>query len=107
MSFQGYNAERQLQQQAVQFSQNEVAVGVQNLQAQALPRMIDDLGIERGLAVFNQRTQALLQVLAIVGGSPISQQAQQTEQSTGVVPGMASLLKGVGGTVLLPPGAAR
>lgn len=41
---------------------------IKNLQAQALPRMIQDLGIERGMDVFNERVNSLLSTLGIAAG---------------------------------------
>lgn len=68
IAYPAYAAERQNQQQAVALSQAEVDTTVKNLQAQALPRMIQDLGIERGLDEFKTRLDKLLQLLATVGG---------------------------------------
>jgi hypothetical protein len=64
-----FEGERNRQQQAVQLGQQEVSSLVQNLQAQGLPRLIEDLGIERGLAEFQSRTQSLLQALQIATGA--------------------------------------
>lgn len=63
-----YEAERGRQQEAVQLSRQEVDASISNLQAQALPRMIQELGIERGLALFQQKTQAVLDLLKTIGG---------------------------------------
>jgi hypothetical protein len=99
ISFQGYNAERQNQQQAVQLQQQDVQSLINNLQAQALPRLIQEQGITAGLDQFNKRTQALLQALQVAAGSPIATQGQQSSQKgytdTGVVP--ALFPKGAGG----------
>lgn len=51
-----------------QIQTQEVDNLVKNLQAQALPRMIEDLGIERGMEAFNQRVNALLSTLGIGAG---------------------------------------
>jgi len=42
---------------------------MQNLQAQALPRLINDLGIERGMEAFNNNTNALLAGLGLSGST--------------------------------------
>lgn len=41
---------------------------IANLQAQALPRLIQDMGIERGLEQFNNQVNALLSTLGITAG---------------------------------------
>lgn len=46
----------------------EVDTMVKNLQAQALPRLIQENGIERGLALFNTRLDGLLKTLGITAG---------------------------------------
>lgn len=64
-------AERGRQQEAIQLGQQEVQTTISNLQAQALPRLISELGIERGLSEFQNRMQSLLQALAVVSGSSV------------------------------------
>lgn len=102
MSSNAYTTERTNQQQAVQLSQQEVQTGINNLQAQALPRMIQELGIERGLAQFQQHTQNLLQILSMIGGvaAPVianqSQSTGTTEQMNGIIPGLTKLFPGGG-----------
>lgn len=76
LAFDQRENERGRQQEAIQLGQQEVQTLTQNLQAQALPRLIEELGIERGLAEFQNRMNALLQALAVVSGSPISQVGQ-------------------------------
>lgn len=46
----------------------EIDTTIKNLQAQALPRLIQELGIERGIEQFNQRVTALMQTLGITAG---------------------------------------
>lgn len=87
-----YESERGRQQEAVKLSQDEVQSTVTNLQAQALPRLIQDQGIERGLAEFQRRTSALLEVLKVIGGVTAPTIAnQQSSTSTGT----ASSYKGI------------
>lgn len=99
MSSAAYTTERTNQQNAIPLSQNEVQTGIQNLQAQALPRMIQELGIERGLAEFQRRTASLLQLLQTIGGvqAPVVANASQstgTGNSTGgIVPGVTNAFK--------------
>lgn len=81
MSFGAYEGERGRQQEAVPLARQEVDATISNLQAQALPRLIEELGIERGLALFQERTKSLLSVLQIlggVGGPNLAQQGQST-----------------------------
>lgn len=100
MSSNAYTTERQNQQQAIPMSQQEVQTGIQNLQAQALPRMIQELGIERGLAQFQQHTQNLLQILSMIGGvaAPViantGQSTGNANSTTGIIPGMGKLIGG-------------
>ena len=68
MSSNAFGMERQNQQQAVALNQQEVQNTVANLQAQALPRMISELGIERGLSLFQTNISGLLQLLQTLGG---------------------------------------
>ncbi len=67
MSFAGYEGERGRQQEAVQLSQGEVDTVLKNLEAQALPRLIQDMGIERGLEQFQVKMTSLLQALQLAG----------------------------------------
>lgn len=103
MSSDNYNTERDRQQQSVALSQNEVDATIKNLQAQALPRLIQENGIERGMALFQQQTQQLLDLLKTIGAvsSPtIANQSQSTGEATsssskGIIPGLFP--KGLGG----------
>lgn len=102
MSFGNYEAERGRQQQTVQLSQQEVDNTIKNLQAQGLPRMIQDLGIERGMAMFQANTQALLEALKLIAGvaSPtIANQSQSTgsaEQTGGAAAAFKNVFGGNG-----------
>lgn len=53
---------------APQVSKQQVDNMVTNLQAQALPRLIQEYGIERGMDEFNNRMNSLLSVIGIAGG---------------------------------------
>lgn len=93
-------AERGRQQQAISLGQEEVKTTISNLQAQALPRMIQDLGIERAQAEFKNRIAALLQALATVTAAPLTTIAQESKSSStgtasstgGIIPGISGLL---------------
>lgn len=83
LSFGVHEAERGRQQEAIGLSQAEVETSIQNLQAQALPRLIQDLGIERGMAEFQSRIQAILQALQLAGGAAapvVANEGKSTEK---------------------------
>lgn len=99
MSNSAYNTERGAQQQAVGLSQAEVSNTVQNLQAQALPRMIQQLGITNGLQLFQTNLSGMLQLLQTLGGisQPVIGNTQSSsstgESSKGIFPDLFSPLK--------------
>ena len=63
-----YETERQLQQGGVQLNQQEVQNTIQNLQAQALPRLIQQYGLDQGLQQFNNQVNNLMTLLQTAGG---------------------------------------
>ncbi len=73
LAFQGFESERGRQQEAAialpQVSEAEVNTLISNLQAQALPRLIEQFGLEAGTQAFNEQINVLLQVLAITSGT--------------------------------------
>lgn len=75
-----YAAERNIQMEAVEAQRVEIAqtwqVAMQNLEAQALPRMIEQMGIDNALEEFYRRQQLLAAALGIAG--------QVTDVSIGV-----------------------
>lgn len=100
ISYNAYNQERTNQNQAIALSQNEVNQSIQNLQAQALPTLIQQQGIENGLAAFQASTQTLLSILQTLAGvtaPTIANQQQSTsegESQGGIIPGLTGLFKG-------------
>lgn len=92
MAFQTQEAERGRQQEAVGLSQQQVQTMLTNLQAQALPRLISDLGIERGQDVFKARIQALLQALGVVTNAPLqtalTSSSSKSSQTGGIIPAL-------------------
>jgi hypothetical protein len=85
MSESVYNTERQLQNSGVQLSQGELQSTVQNLQAQSLPRMIQQYGIDQGTKVFQSTVQnvlAFLQTMGGIGGAQIASARRASSQST-------------------------
>lgn len=92
MSFGAYESERGRQQQAIPLSQQEVQTTIQNLQAQALPRAIQQHGLDTGLALFQKQTQDLLSVLSLIAGMPMTPQSAVV--SKGGTPGVFPQLMG-------------
>lgn len=68
MAAQGGLTEAQRQATGAGVQSQEVDTLIKNLQAQALPRLIQDLGIERGMEAFNNQVNALLSTLGITAG---------------------------------------
>jgi len=102
MSFQGYNAERQNQQQAVQLQQGDVDAMVKNLTAQALPRMIQNEGFAKAYQEFNDRLNSFLQALQLAqqAGSPVIANQQKSSSVGGLLPALK-------GTPFLPAAAPK
>lgn len=86
MSFAGYESERGRQQDAATqlpgVTTAEINSTIANLQAQALPRMIEELGIERGLEQFQNRMNTLLAVMGIAGGTTAPVIGQTSKSKT-------------------------
>lgn len=93
MSSQAYESERGRQQQAIPLSQQEVQSTISNLQAQALPRMIQENGIDRGISLFKDQTQQLMQILGILAGvtQPTIASQSQGDSAKGIIPGLTGL----------------
>jgi hypothetical protein len=88
-----YEGERGRQQESIQLGQQEVQTLVANLQAQALPRLIQQHGIELGLEEFKSRITALLQALGIAQGSLVNLgQQSKTSESKGLLPAIGSIV---------------
>jgi hypothetical protein len=73
LSYEAYNSDQGRRLEAAQslpgISKQEIDTTISNLQAQALPRLIQEMGIERGLQEFQNRMANLLSVLGIAGGA--------------------------------------
>lgn len=82
ISFGAFESERGRQQEAIQLSQQEVATNIANLQAQALPRLIEQMGIEGGREEFARRLQTVLQALSVATGAPLQTVAQESSGSS-------------------------
>lgn len=75
------NAQTNLTQQQIQSA--EVDTLIKNLQAQALPRLIKDLGVERGMEAFQNNVNSMLSVLGIAGGVTRPVISQQSDSKSG------------------------
>lgn len=86
---QNFQAERARQEAAIGQAENistqDINNAIQGLQASALPRLIEDLGIQRGIEEFNQRIARLLEALRQGGGA-----SQPTPVSIAAVPAQES-----------------
>lgn len=95
MSNQAYQFERGLQQGAIPLAQQDIGAMIANFQAQGLPRTIQDMGIQRALALGQQSVGNWLQGLQIAGGLPLqtignAAQSTATGTSTGTSTGSSS-----------------
>lgn len=106
LSFGVHEAERGRQQSAIQLGQQEVETTVKNLQAQALPRLIQDLGIERGLEEFRTRMAAMIDLMRTMAGVTSPNIATQTVSTGETKPNIAATLGGIafGGSGAFPGG---
>ena len=86
LSGQNFQAERARQTQAVTQASQLQSADVQNtiagLQAVALPRLIEQFGIDRGLEEFNRRITTVLQAIQLAQGLPLQTIAQEGESVT-------------------------
>ena len=82
MSSDAYAGERTNQMTAVGLSQEEIKTSIANLQAQALPRLIAQYGIDQGLAEFQNRIDAVLKALTISTGAPLVSVGNASQSTT-------------------------
>lgn len=66
-----------------QIQSQEVDTLIKNLQAQALPRLIQEMGVERGMEAFNNQVNSLLSVLGISAGVTRPVIANESKSSSG------------------------
>lgn len=89
-----FEQERARQQAAVtqagQLTQQNVDQAIQSLQASALPRLIEQLGLDQGLAEFRRRVDLILQSLQTAGAlaSPRTEQLAGTPGTGGNLGGL-------------------
>lgn len=88
-----YGAERAQQTAAAGLDQAQVDQTIKGLQAAALPRLIAQNGLDKGLALFQQQTQNLLEFLKTIGTvqaptlgtNAVASSSQSGQSSTGSV----------------------
>jgi len=103
MSNTNFQNERQQQTTVAGLDQGEVDNTIKGLQASALPRLIQQNGLDQGLALFQQQTDKLLEILKTIGAvqaPSLANQSQSTSTGTsstekGIIPGLFP--KGLGG----------
>jgi hypothetical protein len=92
IGFQAHEGERNRMQQAVQLDQQQVNQMMQNLQAQALPRLIEQHGMDAGMREYQTRVQTmltLLQTLQTFTSPNVAQVASGSGSSQGgIIPGL-------------------
>lgn len=104
MGSNAYGQERTNQQQAAQLSQSEVTNTINTLQAESLPRMIQQLGIQNGMSLYQTNVSGLLQLLQTLGGiaQPVVANAGQSTGSgsstPGALAGITNFFKGGAGS---------
>lgn len=102
IGYNAYNSERGFQNQGVQLGQQEVNTTISNLQAQALPRLIQQYGLDQGVAEFRNRINSLIQILSLVGGvtqprvGQTSYSSGSATQNRGLTQGFNDVLSGLG-----------
>lgn len=103
MAFQNFSEERDRQLQAAQalpeLDQATMDRAIQGLEAAALPRMIEQMGIETGLGEFERRMNMLMRALQLGGqlGQPQTQVIPGSEGSSGLLGGaLGGVARGAG-----------
>lgn len=97
MSFGNYEAERGQQTAVAGLNQQEVQTTIAGLQAQALPRLIQEQGIQRGIQLFQTNIQAVLDTLRTIAGVTAPVVANQSQSSAS-----GSSQKGIFASIGLP-----
>jgi hypothetical protein len=79
------------QQAGVGLQQAQIDTMIKNLQAQALPRLIQEQGIDRGVDAFNQQMNSLLQVLGITANvtQPTVANSSKSETKPNLIPSIS------------------
>jgi hypothetical protein len=87
-----YGQERQLQQGAVGLNQQQTQNMVQVLQANALPRLIQQQGIDNGLKLFQQRIQSFLGALGVATSQSGMSNIGNSSSSSGFNLGLGGMI---------------
>ncbi len=99
LSGQNFQQERNRQTQAVTQASQLQTADVQNtiagLQAVALPRLIEQFGIDRGLEEFNRRIQTVLAAIQLAQGLPLQTIAQESSATSVTKPNIVGTLGGI------------
>ncbi len=104
---QNFQQERARQVQAITqsgpLSAQEINSTIQGLQAVALPRLIEQFGIDRGLEEFNRRIDTVLKAISLAQGLPLFAQGQVSTGTSSTSPNIfGTLISGLG--VAFPKG---
>lgn len=99
MNMQGYTQERQNQIQAItqanQVTNDQLQRMVTAAQQAALPQLVQDLGIQRGLAQYNTNINNLLEIIRIAGGLSSPTVANVMSGSSNTSPNIVGDLAGL------------
>jgi hypothetical protein len=96
---QNYQAERQRQLDSVTFSQQELDSTISKLRESALPRLIEQHGLDTGLQEFRRRSDFLLSLLQVLTGATTGQVVTEGRErsSEGVLTPVAGAVAGLAG----------
>lgn len=100
----------ELGQQTTANQMAQLQAQLQNLQAQGLPRSVEQLGIEGGLAQYNNQQNQMLQLMQLMGGMTQngSQLIPGRAAETGLIQsGLNSFLGGMGGAMKMSDRRAK
>lgn len=109
-----YSQGVQQMEAAAQLQPQEIQAGINVLQAQLLPTLLQEQGITNGLQAFQDNVQSLIGFIqAMTGATNPAVGTQGTTNPTqgGIVPGIAAMFKGGsgggnGGAVMMPGGGS-
>lgn len=86
-----YTSERANQQQALNINSQDVQSSIQALQAEALPRLIQQYGIDQGMEQFKTRIAAVLQALQAASGTLVTAgNTQKSVTQNGIIPALTA-----------------
>lgn len=91
IGFRSFDAERGRQQESITLGANEIQSTVNKLQASALPRLIHEMGVARGLEAWNNSLDAWMEAMKLFGASV--QPTIANQQQTSSTPGIAGLIR--------------